>query len=309
MSYLIYYTPAYAYLGQKIAQEVSGEIGILETKKFPDGERYFRICSPVRERDIVLIGGTINDTATLDLFDLACGLVGNGCRSIKIIIPFYGYSTMERAVHLGEVVTAKTRARILSAIPLAPFGNQVIMLDLHSEGIPFYFEGAVKTLHLYAKPLILSEAKTRGGSHFILGAPDAGRAKWVESLANDLGVSAGFVYKKRANDGELSVSGVNVNVGNANVVIYDDMIRSGKSILQAAKAYRQAGANKVSVIATHGLFTDGAIDILKTDGIIDSVTCTDSHPRVLEIHDPFVSVISTKTLFADYLNSVLRTNS
>jgi ribose-phosphate pyrophosphokinase len=302
MSYVVFSTTEYEVLADKIKKAVHGVKGELETKKFGDGERYYRICSLVRDQDVVLVGGTIHDKATLDLFDLACGLVDNGCRSLKIIIPFFGYSTMERAVHAGEVVTAKTRARLLSAIPAAPFGNEVVMLDLHSEGIPFYFEGAVKTRHLYAKPLILKEAQRLGGGNFILGAPDAGRAKWVESLANDLGVPAGFVYKRRADDGSVSISGVNVIVGDANVVIYDDMIRSGQSILQAAQAYKAAGAKKISLITTHGLFSEGALQRLKKGNVISSVSCTDSHPNALAIQDAFVQVMSTADLFADYLN-------
>jgi ribose-phosphate pyrophosphokinase len=308
MSYVVFSTTDYEMLASKITQAIRGVPGELETKNFGDGERYYRIRSLVRDQDVVLVGGTINDKASLDLFDLACGLVDNGCRSLKIVIPFFGYSTMERAVHAGEVVTAKTRARLLSAIPTAPFGNEVVMLDLHSEGIPFYFEGAVKTRHLYAKSLILKEAKRLGGANFILGAPDAGRAKWVESLANDLGVPAGFVYKRRADDGSVSISGVNVIVGGANVVIYDDMIRSGQSILQAAQAYQAAGAKKISLITTHGLFTGDAVERLKKGGVISSVSCTDSHPNAIAIQDPFVQVMSTTELFSNYLNGARDVN-
>lgn len=295
---LFFWIPAYERLAKKIAQRVSGEAGQIENRVFPDGERYMRIETPVRGRDVVLVGGSIGDSEMLDLFDLGCCIVQNGCKSLKILVPFYGYSTMERAVKNQEVVKAKTRARVFSAIPSAPYGNQVVMLDLHSDGIPFYFEGAIKTLHLYAKSLILREARRMGGTKFVLGAPDAGRAKWVESLANDLGVQAGFVYKKRLDDGSVSVSGVNVTVEGCDVVIYDDMIRSGNSIIQAARAYEEAGAKRITMLATHGLFTDGAIERIKASGLISEVVCTDSHPRALQIEDPLLTVVSSDEIFA-----------
>ncbi len=262
---LIFSTLPYAYLAAEMLKSNRGfEQGEVESRSFPDGERYMRVVSSVRERDAVLVGGTIDDRSTLDLFDLACALAGTGCRSLKVIVPFFGYSTMERAVRPGEVVKAKTRARILSAIPIAPFGNEVIMLDLHSEGIPFYFEGPVKTRHVYAKTLVIDEAKRlANGREFVLGAPDAGRAKWVESLANDLGVPAAFVYKRRSASGEVSLSGVNLPIKGVDVIIYDDMIRTGGSILQAARAYRDAGANRISLISTHGLFTNGALEKIR----------------------------------------------
>lgn len=304
---LIFSTAPYQYLAKEMLAISRGfELGEIETRSFPDGERYMRVVSAVRGQDVILIGGTINDGATLDLFDLACALAGTGCRSLKVIVPFYGYSTMERAVKPGEVVKAKTRARILSAIPIAPFGNEVLMLDLHSEGIPFYFEGPVKTRHVYAKPLVIEEARRlAGGREFVLGAPDAGRAKWVESLANDLGVPAAFVYKRRAASGEVSLSGVNLPIKGVDVIIYDDMIRTGGSILQAAKAYKDAGANRISLISTHGLFTNGALEKIRHSGLIEAVSVTNSHPEALIAKTldktGFLNIVSTAKLFVENL--------
>jgi ribose-phosphate pyrophosphokinase len=175
------------------------------------------------------------------------------------------------------------------------------MLDLHSEGIPFYFEGPVKTRHLYAKKLIVSKARELGGKNFTLGSVDAGRAKWVESLANDLGVNAGFVYKRRGENGQVSIAGVNVSVKGQNVVIYDDMIRSGGSLLQAAEAYKAAGAEKIWALTTHGLFTQGAIAKLKASGVFEKIVSTDSHCAALAIDDPFLEVVSTAEVFAEAL--------
>lgn len=298
---LLFSTSQYAQLGTEIAQFLKADLGEVQSKIFPDGERYLRIMTEVRGRDVVLVGGGINDRETFDLFDLGCAISAYGARSLKIAMPFYGYQTMERQVLPGEVVTAKTRARIFSSIPIAPFGNQVLMLDLHAEGIAMYFEGPVKTRHLYAKPVIIREARALGGSNFLLGSVDAGRAKWIESLANDMGVDAGFVYKRRSKTGEVSLAGVNVSVEGKDVVIYDDMIRSGSSLVQAAQAYKDQGAREISAITTHGLFTDGAIDRIKKSGLFTQVVCTNSHPNALAIHDPFLKVVSVADVFATAL--------
>jgi ribose-phosphate pyrophosphokinase len=301
MSTLIFSTAHYKELGNEIGALLKADFGEVESKIFPDGERYLRVLTEVRGRDVVIVGGSFNDRETLDIFDLGCAISAYGAKSLKIVMPFYGYSTMERQVRPGEVVTAKTRARIFSSIPIAPFGNQVLMLDLHSEGIPMYFEGPVKTRHLYAKTVILREAKALGGSNFVLGSVDAGRAKWVESLANDLGVAAGFVYKRRSTDGSVSVAGVNVSVDGQDVVIYDDMIRSGGSLLQAAQAYKDQGARKIFALTTHGVFTPGAIEKMKASGLLEKVVATNSHPNALAIKDPFLKVVSVAEVFAKAL--------
>ncbi len=108
---------------------------------------------------------------------------------------------MERMVHPGEFVTAKTRARLLSAIPQAPGGNRLFLVDLHADGIPHYFEGEVRPIHVYAKEVITDLAHQLGGTDIVLACTDAGRAKWVESLANDMGVSASFVVQTRRTSG------------------------------------------------------------------------------------------------------------
>src|SRR5258708_928682 len=97
-------------------------------------------------------------------------------------------------------------------MPRAPFGNHIALLDLHSEGIPFYFENNVTPVHLYGKKLVLEEARKRGGKNFSLACVDAGRAKWVQSLANDLGVPASFAYKKRTGTTKTEITAVNGSV-------------------------------------------------------------------------------------------------
>ena len=71
------------------------------------------------------------------------------------MIPYFGYGTMERGTRPNEIVTAKTRARLISSIPVPGWGSRVLLLDLHTEGIPFYFEGALRPVHLSARPVVL----------------------------------------------------------------------------------------------------------------------------------------------------------
>src|SRR5690606_101105 len=127
---------------------------VIDTFAFPDGERYLRLVTAVAGRDVVIVGGTIDDSATLTLFDLACGAVHYGARRLTLVIPYYGHATMERATRPGAVGTAQPRAALSAAGPPASYGNRVVLLDLHAEGIPHYFEAGTVATHVYAKPLI-----------------------------------------------------------------------------------------------------------------------------------------------------------
>ena len=300
---LIFATVPYAYLGSSIAAATGWDRGEVEHKTFPDGERYLRIVTDPADRDVVLIGGTPDDRSTLELYDLACGLVSEGASRLRLVIPFFGYSTMERSVRPGEIVTAKSRARILSSIPMASRGTQVFLLDLHVASIAHYFEGGIRTVHVYGKSIVIAAARRLGGADFVLACTDAGRAKWVESLANDLGVAAAFVYKRRVDGSETHVTGVSAQVAGKRVVIYDDMIRTGGSLLGAAQAYKDAGAVAIDAIATHGLFPGDSLAKLRASGLLGRIVVTDSHPRAVALADDYLQVDSTASLLAEHLIS------
>jgi ribose-phosphate pyrophosphokinase len=300
---LVFATAAYDYLGRAIADGAGWELGTVARKTFPDGEHYLRVDTDPADRDVVLVGGTIDDATTLELYDLAHGLAGCGAYRLRLVMPFYGYSTMERAVKPGEVVTAKTRARMLSSIPQASRGTQVFLLDLHVDAIAHYFEGGIRTIHVYGKPLVIAAARKLGGADFVLACTDAGRAKWVESLANDLGIAAAFVFKRRLDSGATEVTGVSANVAGKRVVIYDDMIRTGGSLLEAAAAYRDAGAVAIDAIATHGLFPGDSLGRIAASGLLGSITVTDSHPRAAALAGGFLRVHSIADLLVQHLIS------
>jgi ribose-phosphate pyrophosphokinase len=289
---ILFATTSYQYLLKRILALHAYEVGQVDVKHFPDGERYQRVMSDVAERDVVLIGGTQSDAATLELYDLSCAFAKFGARSLTLIIPYFGYSTMERAVKTGEVVTAKNRARLLSSIPPAGMGNRIVLLDLHAEGLSFYFEGSVVPFHLYAKDVILEGVRSLAQGNFVLGSTDAGRAKWVESLANDLGVEGAFVFKRRIDGRTTELTAMSARVQGADVVIYDDMIRTGGSLISAAKAYLDSGAKSVSAIATHGILPENSLQRIQDAGIFQKVIVTDSHPHAVELENGFLEVRS-----------------
>lgn len=301
---ILFATQRYQYLKDRLLTLVPDwEEGLLDIRDFPDGEHYHRITSKVANKEVILLGGTIDDKETLELFDIAHGCIQEGACSINIVIPFFGYSTMERAVKRGEIVKAKTRALLFSTLPPTSAGNKILMIDLHVDGITYYFESGIRPVHLYGKELVKEAAlEIAGNRPFVLASTDAGRAKWVESLANDLHVSAAFVFKKRISGEETHVTAISADVQDKLVIIYDDMIRTGGSLLHAAEAYLQAGASEIAVITTHGIFAGNGFNKIKQSGIIKKVVCTDTHPNSLSINDELLTIKSVDRIIADYFN-------
>jgi ribose-phosphate pyrophosphokinase len=299
---LLFATQRYQELGEDIAGAGDFDLGTVERKVFPDGERYRRIETECARRDVILVGGTVDDADMLESYDLACGLVHLGVHTLTLVLPWFGYQTMERASKRGEIVAAKNRARLLSSIPSAGSGNRAVLIDLHSEGIPQYFSGDIRPVHLHARPVVLQAIRDFGGEDFVLGATDAGRAKWVESLANDLLVDAAFVFKRRLSDTQTEITALAADVVDRPVVIYDDMIRTGGSLISAARAYRDAGASEVYAVCTHGVFAQEALEKMQASGALRGIACTNTRPHVQALADgDFLRVYSVADLIAQFL--------
>lgn len=300
---LLFTIPSYAYMEPRFLAAGAFERGEIERKTFPDGERYIRIATEIEGRDVVLLGGTPTDLDALEVYDLGYAISRAGARSMSMVIPYFGYATMERAVRPGEVVTAKTRARLISSIPSCEAGTRVFLFDLHTDGIAYYFDDTHVTHHIYGATVITAAIKRRMGDRpFVLGATDAGRAKWVQSLAQGLGVEPAFVYKRRdADQGTLSVTGINADVRGREVMIYDDMIRTGSSLLQAGRAYLAAGATAVHAIASHLVLPAESLDKLTSSGVFKSISGTDSHPGCLKLAGDPEAVTSVAGLLVEAL--------
>jgi len=291
---------------------------------FPDGERYHRQMTDVEHRPVILIGGTIDDRETMELLDIAHLLVDRGALELKIIVPYFGYSTMERAIKPGESVKAKVRARLISSIPRAPLGNLVFLVDVHAEGTPHYFEGHCQGFLVYAKdfvfdavrqillahngiPAVGGNAKARAQAletEFVLASTDAGRAKWVESLTTDLvkqgrKAQSAFIIKRRLSGANTEVRDISADVAGKIVIIYDDMVRTGGSLIKAAKAYLEKGAIAVYAVLTHGVLPAGSKAKLQAAGCFKAIYVTNTHPSAVAQQDDFLIVNSIDALLTE----------
>jgi ribose-phosphate pyrophosphokinase len=298
---LLFTIGSYAYLEPSFLAAGEFDRAEVERKTFPDGERYLRLAADTWGRDVVLLGGTPTDLDWIEVYDLAFAITRGGARSLSIVMPYFGYSTMERAVKPGEVVTAKTRAMLISAVPPCEAGTRLFLFDLHTDGIEFYFGEAHITRHIYGAPIITAAIRDlMKDREYVLGATDAGRAKWVQSLARDLGVEPAFVYKQRdSTTGALRMTGINADVKGREIVLYDDMIRTGSTLVQAGKAYLEAGATKVHAVASHLVLPGSSLETIRGANVFETILGTNSHPgsqkvepeRVISVADLLVHAL------------------
>jgi len=253
----------------------------IERKHFGDGERYMRVgvdhWTDLMGKDVIFVGSTGTDEELMEMYQVGCALAGYGTKRRLFIIPFMGYSTMERAVLPGEVVTAKCNLRLLSNIPtVGP--NTFLFLDLHVSGLLHYFENSSIRAELYAEEVLISNFKELGiQGDFVFASADMGRPKWVQTFADHFGVEMAFIRKTRSKD-VTKVQQVIGDVAGKAVVIYDDMTRSSGTLIKAAHAYLERGATSVFAVLSHFAIPGPEVMRKIEASPITRILVTNSHP-------------------------------
>jgi ribose-phosphate pyrophosphokinase len=301
--------PSSVPFARRLAQHLGVQLCAVERQQFPDGEGYLRFGLADRfgllERDVVIVASTDSSASLEELRRLAHTAAKGGARSLVLVVPYFGYSTMERATRPGEVVAAKVIARELSQLPRAVRGNWVLLMDLHAAGIVHYFESDTVALELYAEAKVVAAIERLKLPRLCLASTDMGRAKWVEAFANRLDAPVALIHKKRLSGSQTKVSAVVGEVAGRDVVIFDDMIRTGGSLIQAAEAYRAAGAASVHAVATHLVLPPGTVEWLEAAPLV-KVIGTDTHPnhRLVEGREKF-EVVSVADQFAEVVRRLV----
>jgi ribose-phosphate pyrophosphokinase len=292
------------YLAANIASHLQAKPLKIERKAFGDGEKYCRILneSDLLGSDAVFVASTHSDQDFLELVRIGNALSNAGTKRNIFIIPFYGYSTMERASNPGELPMALINAKILSSIPSKE--NHFILLDMHSEKTLEAFCGPI-VQNIHAIDLLASSIVPR--RDIVFASTDMGKSDVVESLAKKFKTSCAFIKKVREFE-KTTVMSVSGDVSGKDVIIYDDMIRSGGTLLNACEAYLKRGANSIEVITSHLALNNAGIASLLERSIIEKITCTNSHPMsqipVVKNSRKF-NVLDCSILFADKINELL----
>ncbi|MCB0317639.1 MAG: bifunctional nicotinamidase/pyrazinamidase [Bdellovibrionales bacterium] len=304
---MIFAVPGYEYMRDQICKDPNYIAGSLTEEIFPNGEIHRELDTEAdyRGKDVVLIGSTDNEHF-FSVLDFSRELATE-VKTLTIVVPFYRYSTQERSKRRGEVAIAKNRAQMLSDLPKTTELNKVILIDLHAEVIESFFNrDQITPIQIHAEKLIATAISTHVGSNTVIASADTGRHEAVISLANLLESPHALINKVRISSTETKIVGeIKGDVKGKDVIIYDDMIRSGGTALGAARKYLDAGAKSVTLAATHADFTADAVEKLKNSGLFKQLIVTDTWPGSQKINNDFVKVVSASDLITQALNREL----
>jgi len=261
-------------LGEEIATQLNLALSPVEIFIFPDGERRIRLEETVLDEDVVIVQPTTppTDTHYFELFLLADAAKRSGAKSVTAIVPYLGYQRQDHIFRDGEAVSLDVIVNTMQSVKM----DKVISFDLHTIKIPEIF--SIPMVHLSALPLFVEEIKKQGwdGLDTSLVSPDMGgirRIKMISELLRDMPYAT--VEKNRdLATGNVEMAGLTGEVAQR-MLIVDDMISSGGTIVKAAKLLKEKGAKEIYVFATHAVFSSDASDLLEKS-VVDRVYVTDS---------------------------------
>ena len=285
-------------LAQSVADHLGQRLGSGTVSSFPDGETSITIEESVRGADCYIIQSTsapVNHNL-MEILVLADALRRASAWRINAVIPYFGYARQDKKVQAREPITAKLVANLLETSGV----DRVITIDLHAGQIQGFFDVPVD--HLTALDLLGDHLRTRDLSRSVVVSPDVGRATEARRLANFLDLPLAMLYKRRTSPTETHVVHVIGEVEGLRPIMIDDMISTAGTMRRGIEALTRLGAiQDITIVATHPVFTDPALDRLSHESI-DSVIVTDTIP-FHGTHDR-VKVLSVAPLLAKAIRNV-----
>jgi ribose-phosphate pyrophosphokinase len=267
-------------LGGKIAEKLGLGLTDAGLKTFSDGEVYCRYAESIRGADLFIVqsiagsdreGLTVND-ALWELLLMVHAAKHASAHRIVAVTPWYGYSRQDKKSAPREPISARLVADVLESAGI----DRLVTMDLHAGQVQGFFSKPVD--HMTAMPILTQYVIDRlAGEDLVIIAPDAGRVKLVRKFAQKVGAPYALMEKERPAQQVAEVGYVIGEVQGRTAVIVDDIIGTGGTLSAAAQTVLDEGANRVYAVATHGLFSGNAFEILGSSPL-SGIVVTDTVP-------------------------------
>ena len=306
-SLMLFSGRAHPELAEQVAKHLDVTITPQSAYSFANGEIFVRFEESVRGSDAFVLqshSAPINDQIMEQLI-MVDALKRASAKRITVVMPFWGYSRQDKKHRGREPISARLVADLFKVAG----ADRIMTVDLHTAQIQGFFDGPVD--HLFALPILAGYLETKlNVRNVTVVAPDAGRVRVCERWTDRLGTPLAIIHKRRDPEvaNEVKVFDVVGEVEGRTCVIVDDMIDTGGTIVKAADALFEQGAERVIVAATHGVLSGPAVDTLKNSRISE-VVITNTLPVAQEKHFDKLTVLSIAPLIARAINEVFNDGS
>ena len=249
-------------------RKLGGDVLEVELRKFPDGEKYVRVLGSGKEATVVSSTFAPQDEKIVELILIGDALRERGFERLRAVVPYFAYSRQDRVTKEGEPISVRA---VMKALGL--YYDELYVFDLHNPETLRYFPG--KGVNVSPARIIADYFREKLGEGIVL-APDRGALGRAKAVAMELGLEYSHFEKRRISPTEVEMRPVEVDVKGKNVLIVDDIISTGGTMIKAARILRKLGAEKIFVGVTHGVFAQGAVE--RVSDAVDELAVTNTIP-------------------------------
>ncbi|NCO28326.1 MAG: ribose-phosphate pyrophosphokinase [Caldiserica bacterium CG02_land_8_20_14_3_00_36_38] len=289
------------FLAKSIVGYLGMNLGEILSTRFPDGEIYVRCLESVRGKEVFVIQSTYSPSDNLmELLIMIDALKRASARSICAVIPFFGYARQDRKTKSREPISAKLVANLITVAG----ATRVISVDLHAGQIQGFFD--IPLDNLTAVLLLRSYFKDKELKNPVIVAPDVGAVPRTTEFSKGIRNSTQAIFvKKRLGPDEVETSRLIGEVKDKTVILVDDAIHTGGTMINAAEEVLKRGAIEVYVGATHGVFALDSLEKLEKSAIKEIVV-TDTMPVSQRTNLPSkVKVLSVASLIGEAIKRIV----
>ena len=291
-------------LSIEIAEYTKCELADATITKFSDKEIFAEIHENVRGEDVFIIQSTsfpANDNL-MELLVTIDALRRGSAKRITAVIPYFGYARQDRKTGPRTPISAKMVANLITVAG----ANRVLTMDLHAGQIQGFFDIPVD--NLYAQPLFTKDIiDNKRSENLVFVSPDVGGVVRARSFAKKLDAELAIIDKRRDAPGVSAAMNVIGSVKDKKCIIIDDLVDSGGTICNAAKALKEKGAKEVYGYCSHGVYSGKALDNIQ-GSVLEEMICTNSIEPTFKTTDN-MRFLSVAPLFGEAIMRINKESS
>lgn len=270
MQPILFAIPGNEKLTAQLAERLQGEIGEVNIRQFPDGETYVQVLSEVKGRSVLIVC-TLHepDAKLLPVYFLSNTAKDLGATDVGLVAPYLAYMRQDKRFHPGEGITSEYFGALISQ-----FADSLVTIDPHLHRRSSLAEiYSIKSRVMHAADHISEWIRTNVENPLLVG-PDGESEQWVSEVAKNAGSPFIVLTKVRHGDKDVEVSVPHVErYANHTPVLVDDIISTGRTMIETIGHLKAAGMNAPICIGVHAVFAGNAYSELQAAGAARIVTC------------------------------------
>jgi ribose-phosphate pyrophosphokinase len=288
-------------LAQEIADYLGTSLSEAEVSQFSDGELFVQINENVRGADVFVIQSTCApvNRNLMELLIMIDALKRASARRITPVMPYFGYARQDRKVQPRVPISAKLVADLITAAG----AHRLLTMDLHAGQIQGFFNIPVD--HLFAAPVLLQyfNEQSWASQDMVVVSPDAGGVERARAFAKRLDASLAFIDKRRTGPNVAKVMHVIGEVEGKDAILIDDIIDTAGTVVQAATALKEGGAQRIFASCTHPVLSGPAVERIE-QSVLEEVVVTNTIPLREQAVGKKITVRSVAPLLGEAIRRI-----